>query len=405
MIPTPKPVAVVRCPEYELSVVEAAVRRAVDLLGGIGAFVQPGQRVLLKVNLLRSSAPETACTTHPTVVAAVAKLVQEAGGHAVIADSPGGPYSVTLLRAYYRRCGFTWAAEVSGAELNEDVSTMQVAYPEGIALRRLDLIGLLQQVDVIINLPKLKTHNLSGLTLGVKNLFGLIPGTVKVGYHSKLQPQQRFFEGLVDIYTYAHPALNLIDAVIGMEGNGPSGGEPRQIGAILASADALALDVACAELVGYPPLAVKTTAVAAAHGLTTGKLEDVPLVGDPLAELRVPDFHKGMMAVMDPGLLPERLRGLVSMEDGGENKPRHQFPGRVLNWLGRQSVAVPSAGPKCTGCGYCAKHCPVDAITIVNKRAHMNLKKCIRCYCCHELCPQLAVELKRPWVGRLIMGK
>jgi uncharacterized protein (DUF362 family)/ferredoxin len=405
MAATSKPVAVVRCPAYELPAVESAVRRAIDLLGGIGAFVQPGQRVLLKVNLLRPAAPDSACTTHPTVVAAVAKLVREAGGRAVIADSSGGPYSVPLLRVYYRKCGLTWAAEVSGAELNEDVGSVQVSYPEGIALRRLDLIALLQQVDVVINLPKLKTHNLSGLTLAVKNLFGVVPGPIKVGYHSKLQPQRRFFEGLVDIYTYVRPVLNLMDAVVGMEGNGPSGGTPRQIGAILASADALALDVACADLVGFDPLAVKTTAAAAAHGLTSGRLEDVILVGDALAELRVPDFRKGMSAVMDPGLLPKPLRGLVATGVDDEQAPRRGFPGRVLNWVGGQCVVVPSAGDKCTGCGFCAKHCPVNAITIVNKRAHMDLKKCIRCYCCHELCPQLAVELERPLVGRLLMGK
>jgi uncharacterized protein (DUF362 family)/ferredoxin len=400
----PKPVAIVRCPAYELPAVEAAVRRAVDLLGGIGAFVQPGQRVLLKVNLLRPATPDSACTTHPAVVAAVARLVREAGGRAIIADSSGGPFTLALLRVYYRVCGLNWAAEVSGAELNENVGSTQVSYPDGIALRRLDLIALLGQVDVVINLPKLKTHNLTGLTLAVKNLFGVVPGPIKVGYHSKLQPQERFFEGLLDIHNYVRPALNLMDAVVGMEGNGPSGGKPRQIGALLASTDALALDVVCADMVGFDPLAVKTTAAAVAHGQTTGKLEDVPLLGDPLAELRVPDFRKGMAAVMDPGLLPKPLRKLVRVKEGA-SRGRRSFPGLVLDWMGRQSIAVPSAGVKCTGCGFCAKHCPVEAITIVNKQAQMNLKKCIRCYCCHELCPQLAVELDRPLVGRLLMGK
>ncbi|NLG29527.1 MAG: DUF362 domain-containing protein [Chloroflexi bacterium] len=397
-------VAIVRCPDYEVAGVEAAVRRAVDLLGGMSAFVKPGQRVLLKINLLRVAPPEAACTTHPAVVTAVAKLVAEAGGHAVIADSPGGPYSPALLRAYYRKCGYTWAAEVSGAELNESVETVQVAHPNGYVLRRLDVIAPLTQADVVINLPKLKTHNLTGLTLAVKNLFGVIPGMVKTGYHGKLQPQERFFEGLLDIYTYVRPALNILDGVVGMEGNGPSGGDPRQVGALLASADGLALDVVAADLVGFDPQAVNTTAAAVKHGLTSGRVADVVLLGDAPGPLRVPDFRKGMAASVDPGLLPEGLRGAVREEDSGEEQ--HGLVRRVLyGWLGKQFVVVPSAGDKCTGCGVCARHCPVEAITIVDKHARMDLDKCIRCYCCHELCPQLAVELETPWLGRVLMRK
>ncbi len=402
---TTAPVAIVRCADYELSAVETAVRRTIDLLGGMSTFVQPGQRVLLKVNLLRPAAPESACTTHPAVVAAVAKLVAEVGGRALIADSSGGPYQAGLLRTYYRKCGYTWAAEVSGAELNEDVSSVQVAHPEGIVLRRLDVITPLTQADVVINLPKLKTHNLTGLSLAVKNLFGVIPGMVKTGYHGKLQPQERFFEGLLDIYTYVRPALNLMDAVVGMEGNGPSGGDPRPVGALLASTDGLALDVVCADLVGYDPLAVYTTATAVKHGLTSGRLEDVPLLGDELAPLRVPDYRKGMAASVDPGLLPKGLRGAVRVQEEEGGQHRGLVHRALYDWLGKQFVVVPSAGPNCTGCGVCARHCPVEAITIVNKHAYMDLDKCIRCYCCHELCPQLAVELKMPWLGRLLTRK
>jgi uncharacterized protein (DUF362 family)/ferredoxin len=393
-------VSLVRCDDYELERVEAAVRRAVDLLGGMAAFVQPGQRVLLKPNLVRPAAPDRAVSTHPTVVAAVARLVAEAGGRAVIVESPGGPYSPGVLRSVYRRTGMDWAAEVSGAELNQDTSAQQVSVPEGVALRLLDLVQPALEADAIINLPKLKTHNLTTLTLAVKNLFGLVPGAIKIGYHAKMPDRRLFSQGMLDILTYLRPALNVMDAVVAMEGNGPSGGDPRQVSAMLASPDALALDVAAAALVGFDPTDVSTTEAAVERGLTSGRVEDLELVGDPLGELRVAGFRRGINAAIDPGLLPVWAARLL----GADGERRTLFEAVTTGWLGKQLVAYPRAGNGCTGCGFCAQHCPVNAITVVGGRARMDTRVCIRCYCCHELCPENAVELRRTLLGRLLSG-
>ena len=404
-------VSIVRCDEYDLDRIEDAVRRGIDLIGGMASFVEPGQRVLLKPNLVRSMTPDRAATTHPTVVAAVAKMVIEAGATPVIVESPGGPYSQLLLRNNYRRTEMNWVVEVTGAELNLDVTSTQVSHPEGKVLHRLDIVRPLLDADVVINLPKLKTHNLTGLTLAVKNLFGLVPGAVKISYHSKMQDRARFYEGMVDILTYVRPALNIMDAVVGMEGQGPSGGEPRQIGAIVASADALALDSVCAAMVGFAPREVGTTSVAADRGLTPGHLEGLELVGEPLESLVVSDFVRGIQASVDPGLVPRAMRWVLGVseaasdgydEDASERSVMHALS---HSWLWRQLVATPRAGPECTACGFCVRHCPVDAIEIIDGRAHMDTRKCIRCYCCHELCPALAVELYRPLLGRLVFGK
>ncbi len=404
-------VALVRCSDYELERVTQAVRQAVDLLGGMGAFVQPGQKVLLKPNLVRGMDPERAATTHPAVVAAVARLVREAGGLPLIAESPGGPYSAATLRSVYRKTGMLWAAEESGAELNYDAEGTQVSHPEGQVLHRLDVIQPLLEADVVINLPKLKTHNLTTLTLGTKNLFGLVPGSIKIGYHAKLVDRELFAQGLLDILLFARPALTLMDAVIGMEGEGPSGGDPRQIGAILASADCLAVDTVSAALVGIAPQEVLTTRLAVGRGMTTGRVEDIGILGEELAPLVVHDFRPGIEMPMDPGILPGPMRLLARLvspsPNGEENDSRGVKAMRVLaqGWVWRQLVARPHATERCIACGFCAKHCPVNAIEIVGGRAIMDPKTCIRCYCCHELCPHDAIELSKPWLGRLLMPR
>lgn len=413
-------VAVVRCANYEPARVEEALRRALDLLGGIGHYVHPGQRVVLKPNLLRAAPPEAAVTTHPTVVRAMVRLVQEAGATAVIADSPGVPFTSSYLRRVYVKAGMRQVAEETGAELSYDTGVVRVPNPEGGLLKLVDVIAAVTKADAVINLAKLKTHNLTRLTVATKNLFGVVPGVIKVGYHAKLQDAQAFSRGLVDILRCVKPVLSIADAVVAMDGDGPSGGNPFDGQVLLAGPDALAVDVVATALVGWEPLSIPTIKVAADWGLTTGRLEDVELRGDPLESLRFSGFQAGSATVVDPGLVPRRLLRFVRSRlavrsfdgqplEGGvtplQSVDVGTVPSGFRRWATRQLVVMPRAGGRCTGCGFCAERCPVQAIHVLDGRAHMDPNRCICCYCCHELCPQLAVELRRPWLGRLVSGE
>ncbi len=352
-----------RCRSYEQAEVDGAVRRALAALGGVESYVKKGQRVLLKPNLLLLKPPETAICTHPAVVQAVATLVREAGARPLIADSPGGGamHNERSLRSLYRITGMQAVAEATGAELNLDCAGLQVPCPEGGPLDALDIMRPAAEADVIINLPKLKTHGLLRYTGAVKNLFGLVPGRTKLDYHARLPEAARFAEMLLDLSLWARPRLTIIDAIVGMEGDGPSAGRPKEMGLLIAADDCTAADLAALDIIGMDPATVLTVRAAVQRGLSSGRASDLEVLGEGLAAAHVPGFD-----APSPGFAD------VTLERPGD----------------------PQAGDRCTGCGVCAENCPVGAITIEGQRAQTDLERCIRCYCCQELCPQHAVELR-----------
>ena len=198
------------CPDYGQA--EAKLREAVAALGGMERFVRPGERILLKANLLRAAPPESAICTHPAVAAAAAKLVAEAGGTAVITDSPGGAlHKEAVLRGLYEKTGMAQAAAASGAELCYDASTRTVSLPAGRVLKQAEVIAPVAEADGVFDLPKLKTHVLMSMTGAVKNLFGVLPGLSKVGYHATHPSQEQFADVLLDLAEYVRPRLSIMD--------------------------------------------------------------------------------------------------------------------------------------------------------------------------------------------------
>ncbi len=380
-------VSIARCLSYDIDAVRAAVRQLLMPLGGIESFVNPGDKVLLKANLLMRRKPEAVTTTHPAIVQAVAELVLEAGGKPIICDSPGGYhfYTASTLDAVYETCGMKEAARASGAELSYDTEVEDVPWPGGRMMKSVKTIRPVLHADKIINLPKLKTHMMMVYSGAVKNLFGIIPGSFKTEYHFRFEDENDFAGVLVDICEFAKPALTVMDAVVGMEGYGPTNGHPRQVGLVLASADPYRLDVVAASAIGLDPRKVPTIRESAARGFCTTRVEDVRIAGPALAEVAVPDFDKPTTKVA------------FNVYDWVLPKP-------VAKWLNRRLKAKPwfrlSA---CRGCGVCAKSCPAKAIEMAGGKPSADLGKCISCFCCHELCRFDAVDIKRPWIMRVLM--
>ncbi len=380
-------VSISRCSSYEYDTVKSAVRSSMELLGGMSAFIDPGEKVLLKVNLLLKRKPEKVTTTHPAIVQAVAELVLEAGGMPIIGDSPGGYhfYNKGTLEDVYETCGMKYAAAVSGAELNYNTDVVDVPYPEGKIMKSIKTIKPVLDVDKIINIPKIKTHMMTVYSGAVKNMFGIIPGSYKAEYHLRFDDTGDFADLLIDICSFSKPILTIMDAVIGMEGYGPTNGSPKKVGLVISSADPYALDAVAADIIGLGALQVPTVRKSIDRGLYDGDINKVEVLGESISDIKVPDFKKptvkvafNIYSILIPKPLLKRINRFI--------KPTPRF-NKV----------------KCKGCGMCAKSCPPAAIAMKQGKPEVQLDKCIRCFCCHELCNFDAVSIKRPWFLRILL--
>ena len=307
----------------------------------------------------------------------------------MICDSPGGAlHKEAVLRSLYEKTGMAAAAAAAGAELALDPSTRTVSLPEGKVLRQAEIITPVAEADGVIDLCKMKTHVLMSMTGAVKNLFGVIPGLSKVGYHATHPDHETFADVLLDLTGYVKPRLSLMDGILAMEGDGPgSSGTPRQAGLLLASANPLALDTAAGAIMNLPRQDNPVLLAAERRGLTPCRMEDVELIGGTVEELRMADYK-----------FPASTKSNLMDFLGPLARPAERLCKKAFSQTPRID------GAKCVGCGICAKSCPGQAIamTAPGKKAHIDQKDCIRCYCCHELCPQRAVELHQSWLGRLL---
>jgi len=356
----------------------------------MAAFVRPGERIALKPNILFATSPDRAIITHPELVGVVASFVKEAGAHPVVIESPGTGvvHARPVIERAFRKAGYQDVAERYGLELCYDTDWRAVSVPEAVLAKRIEVLSPILEVDGVINLAKFKTHMFMIFTGAIKNLFGVIPGLNKAAYHARLNDRRRFAEMLLDVACFVGPRLNIVDGILGMEGDGPgTGGRPRHLGVLLAGADMVAVDVACCRIAGIETSAVPVLAAARDRGLWSGREGDVETVGVPLEQLRVKDF-----------VMPGSYEGIgVGARSGFIDAPLR----RVLRHLNR--MPRPKAG-RCTLCAACERGCPVNAITVDReaKAAKVDDTLCIRFYCCHEVCPSAAIDLEFTGIARVL---
>ena len=375
-------VAIVRCADYGEETCERALREVLVPFGGLD-WVRPGMRVVIKANLVSAMKPEKAATTHPALLAALTRMLRERGANVVIGDSPGGTFAAPHLNAVYRVCGLS-EAEAAGAELNRDFSQKEADLPEAHTAKHITYTGYLDGADAIISFCKLKSHGMLSLSAATKNLFGAIPGIIKPEYHYRYPDPMDFADMLIDLNEFFRPKLYLVDAVQTMEGNGPTAGTPKYMGALLAGTNPHKIDLLCAKLIGLEAKNVPTLRAAQERGLTPASAEELEVSGDA-EEFVCKDF--------------------VTVQKGTGT----DFGAQKGKLLGAAAKTVLRARPKlkrsrCVGCGVCRDTCPAHAIVIEKGKAKIDRRACIRCFCCQEFCPKGAMRVHRTWVAR-IAGK
>ena len=369
----PTQVSIVKCRSYDENLLLGALRQALEFIGGIHSLVKKGDRVLLKPNLLCGKSPEKAVTTHPAVIKAVIQIVQEAGGIPLLGDSPG----IGSAKSVSEKAGIKAIADSMGCPIIEFDRPVRLPSSKDKFFKSLEIDRSVLEADVIINLPKWKTHGQMFLTLGVKNLFGCVPGRQKALWHLKAGDDSGYFARmLIDIYTSLRPALTVLDGIVGMQGNGPNTGKPVRLGLILASRDALGIDQMVCDLLQIPRNLLPTNRAACERGLG---MDEITARGENPAEIRVDNFE-----FPAPSRIDWRLPGFI----------KNAF----RNALSSKPVIVTKA---CRRCDQCAEICPTQALKQNTKGLIFDYNKCIRCFCCQEICPEGAIITQPGWVLKL----
>ncbi len=366
-------VSIVHCPDY--SQAKDAIIESLELIGGLEKIIKTGDRVLLKANILAARPPEDAVTTHPAIITAMCELVSDIGGIPIVGDGAGITHLGATAEAL-KISGIEDAAQKCGAEIVnfETAGFVEVDVPDAKQFPRLYIAKPILDADVIISLPKLKTHELTYYTGAVKNFFGAVPLKTRKQAHL-LAKRDLFGNAVVDIYSIVKPHLAVMDGIVGMEGNGPAHGTPIKTGVVMASYDCVALDIVASELIGFEPMLIPTNRAALERNIGTGQPE---VVGTPLDDVKVRFKESaGGITTIAPAFITSRLGRLFTM------KPY-----------------IDTA--KCVLCGACVLNCSPHAIEEVDGRLKINNDKCIQCYCCRELCPHNAVEIRISLVARIL---
>jgi len=387
-------VAVYRCDKYEKEQIKLVVQKGFESLGGLENILENKKKVCVKPNLLMPASPEQAIITHPVFIEAVIELVSLHTGspeQIVIADSfsPVVPFTKKGMEKVYEDGGLKGVSARTGCRLNYSKEYTTVSNPNGRFIKKIEVIDAVLDSDIIINLPKFKTHNLTGITGAVKNMFGVVPGFTKVGYHLRFENISHFAGMLLDLVGLVRPAVNIMDGILGMEGDGPGrSGTPRKLGLVMVSDDALALDMVMARLIKLHQDLNPFLEACRDEKDNTQIWENIQLLGEGLSDVVIDDF-----------VLPGTI--------GQKRLIQNSFISRLVTPFARNALnPYPYIDPEiCDGCLTCRDVCPRKVITGDGKKIIIDYSGCIRCFCCSEMCPQGAIEPKYRFIADLILNR
>ena len=377
-------VAVVRCETYGEAAVYAAVKRGLDLLGGLQSLIKPGEKILLKPNILVGDAPEKLVGPHPFVFKAVGRLAKDISPNVSYGDSPSfGKPAGQARRAQLGQC-----AEALGIPLADFENGREFHFTDSPFIKHFTLANGVLDAEGIISLGKFKTHQLTRITGAIKNQFGCVPGMLKAEFHLKLPDPHDFAKMLVCLTLRIRPRLYIVDGITAMEGNGPRGGDPVKLNVLLFSTDPVALDATMCRIIDLNPEFVPTSQPGKDWGLGTFLAKEIELLGDPLESFVNRNFNvvrAPVKSVTSPSGVVTTFKNLVS-------------PRPVIE------------ADKCGQCGLCVNVCPVspkavdwrDGDTLRAKPPRHTYERCIRCFCCQEVCPERAIRVQTPLLGRLL---
>jgi uncharacterized protein (DUF362 family)/NAD-dependent dihydropyrimidine dehydrogenase PreA subunit len=341
------------------------VRRAVDRAFELFPLNLKGKKVLIKPNVLRSSEAGEGIVTHPSVLRAVVEKVETLHPASLIVGDNPGLFNYGANEESFTSTGLMEAAKGYYQNIGNDSVSVDF-HPE--FMPNVSVSQIVLDADIIISLPRFKTHGLTVMTGAIKNSYGFLPGAQKARLHKAAGTPERFHEVIVEVFRLRVPDLFIMDAVVGMEGNGPASPDLRHIGLMLASDNAVAMDAVVATMMGCDPGRLRFLQKAKEAGLGDYDLSTIEIIGELK---RIPNFK-----------LPPL---------GGEAVFYNQA---IQQMMHQKATLKPHTDPElCTGCGTCIEHCPVSALSMNDNIPDAN-ENCITCFCCQEMCPEKAIRLK-----------
>ena len=368
-----------KCSSYNEKEVKRAIKQIVTHFEIIKS-IKRNSKVIIKANLVSAMQPDKNATTHPMLLRALTDYLVEKGCHVIIGDSPGGIYNKKFLARVYKATKM----DTTNAKLNDNFGVSHAYFKDGKVLKNFDYTSYLDDCDILINVCKLKTHGMMSMSCAVKNMFGTIPGTMKPEYHYRFPNHSDFANMLIDLNEYFKPSINIVDAVDGMEGNGPTMGKSKHIGLILASPNPYALDYVASQIINLNPFQVETIKQSLNRKLFA--IDEIK-TNDDVNKYIIKDFKNikklnSISFYKNSNNPISKIIALVS-KNIFENKP----------YLHKN---------KCICCSKCANICPAKAITMVNNHPVIDRTKCIKCYCCQEFCPVGAMQVKTSVFAKIL---